>query len=215
MANFQFEVLVAVLACAVAALAAVLVYREVRQMQDRITMLAKAAVDTHRRLDATEAIMRRSLAAISSQIERQNQTIDGACRSLAGIERRFDDLPRDAPMVAPTRAANSEPKARGAAFYANSPASDKVPGLVSVPRAPVTRSLTTGDDDAQRKRKIRTVEEFFAKVESSRAAIAGTQPRSAPQPVARMAAAAQAARPVSPASNRRHPAPRLVSLLRR
>ena len=44
MANFQLEVLVAVLACAVAALAAVLVYREVRQMQDRITMLAKAAM---------------------------------------------------------------------------------------------------------------------------------------------------------------------------
>jgi hypothetical protein len=171
MANFQLEVLVAVLACAVAALAAVLVYREVRQMQDRITMLAKAAMDVHRRLDATDATLQKGVSLLTGKLEQQAGSLDTAWRSLAGIDRRLNEMQGDAAMASPVQAANNQTRPRGAAFYASSPAAEKVPGLISVPRNTVTRTATTGDEEAQRKRKIRSVEEFFARVDAKRVAL--------------------------------------------
>jgi hypothetical protein len=180
MANFQLEVLVAVLACAVAALAAVLVYREVRQMQDRITMLAKAAMDVHRRLDATDASLQKGVSLLTGKLDQQAGSLDTAWRSLAGIDRRLDELQGDAVMASPVQAANNQTRPRGAAFYASSPAAEKVPGLISVPRNTVTRTATTGDEEAQRKRKIRSVEEFFARVDAKRVA-SGKAPVMLPQ----------------------------------
>jgi hypothetical protein len=180
MANFQLEVLVAVLACAVAALAAVLVYREVRQMQDRITMLAKAAMDVHRRLDATDATLNKGMSLLTGKLDQQAGSLDTAWRSLAGIDKRLNEMQGDAGMVSPVQAANNQTRPRGAAFYASSPAAEKVPGLISVPRNTVTRAATTGDEDAQRKRKIRSVEEFFARVDAKRVA-SGKAPVMQPQ----------------------------------
>jgi hypothetical protein len=170
MANFQLEVLVAVLACAVAALAAVLVYREVRQMQDRITMLANAAMDMHRRLDATDAALQKGVSLLTGKLDQQAGSLDTAWRSIAGIDRRLGEMQSEGVMAAPSQAANNQTRPRGAAFYASSPAAEKVPGLISIPRNTVTRSATTGDDEAQRKRKIRSVEEFFARVDAKRVA---------------------------------------------
>ncbi len=170
MANFQLEVLVAVLACAVAALAAVLVYREVRQMQDRITMLAKAAMDMHRRLDATDTALQKGVSLLTGKLDQQAGSLDTAWRSIAGIDRRLGEMQSEGVMAAPSQAANNQTRPRGAAFYASSPAAEKVPGLISIPRNTVTRSATTGDDEAQRKRKIRSVEEFFARVNAKRVA---------------------------------------------
>jgi hypothetical protein len=180
MANFQLEVLVAVLACAVAALAAVLVYREVRQMQDRITMLAKAAMDVHRRLDATDAALQKGVSLLTGKIDQQAGSLDTAWRSLAGIDRRLGEMQGDVAMASPFEAANTQTRPRGAAFYASSPAAEKAPGLISVPRNTVTRTATTGDEDAQRKRKIRSVEEFFARVDAKRVAC-GKAPVMQPQ----------------------------------